>query len=184
MRYHGLLFKIIRGLGMKRWLIVLSILYSTILCASEVYKKEISLPIEIYYPKLIKAIKANHMNVLYELNLLEKFKASGYDKKFGSEFNKSHLKAVKTLLLCNGYVGNQVSNIDPDMMVLCPLRLTLISTAAGTRVVFVKSSHLATSPKIKQLLATLDDILIHTIDLTVDDYMKNAFSDDHQFIGH
>ena len=169
---------------MHKLIIIMLMLSSTHLCASNIYQKNVDLPIEKYYPKLKAAIQSNHMNILYELDLLEKFKKSGYVEKFGEDFNRNHLKSVKTLLLCNGYVGNQISNIDPDMMALCPIRLTLISKASGTKVVFMKSSHLARSKKIKQLLATLDEILIHTIDLTVDSYMKDAFSDDHQFMGH
>ena len=169
---------------MHKFIVIILILCSTQLGATQIYQKEVGLPLEKYYPKLKAAIQANHMNILYELDLLEQFKKSGYAEKFGEDFNRNHLKAVKTLLLCNGYVGNQISNIDPDMMALCPIRLTIISKGSGTKVVFMKSSHLATSKKIKQLLATLDEILIHTIDLTVDAYMKDAFSDDHQFMGH
>lgn len=168
---------------MYKLILATFVLCSTLLSATHIYEKEIDLPIEKYYPKLKAAIQANHMNILYELNLLDRFRKSGYAEKFGEEFNRNHLKSVKTLFLCNGYVGNQVSNIDPSMMVLCPLRLTLISRASGTKVVFIKSSHLATSKKVKRLLSTLDEILMHTIDLTLDDYMKSAFSDDHQFMG-
>ena len=169
---------------MRKTIVAFCIMNITALFAGEIYTKEISLPIEKYYPKLKKAITSNHMNILYEIDLLKKFKKSGYLEKFGEDFNKNHLKAVKTVLLCNGYVGNQISNIDPDMMALCPIRLTVISTASGTRVVFVKSDHLAKSRKVQRLLATLDEILIHTIDLTEDNYMHNAYTDDHQFIGH
>ena len=70
------------------------------------------------------------------------------------------------------------------MMALCPIRLTVISTASGTQVVFIKSDDLAKSRKVQRLLATLDEILIHTIDLTEDKYMHNAYTDDQQFIGH
>jgi len=169
---------------MLKTIVAFCLVNFTSLLASEIYKKEISLPIEKYYPKLKKAIRANHMNILYELDLLKKFKKSGYAKRFGKDFNKNHLKAVKTLLLCNGYVGNQISNIDPDMMALCPIRLTVISMASGTQVVFIKSDDLAKSRKVQRLLATLDEILIHTIDLTEDKYMHNAYTDDQQFIGH
>lgn len=49
--------------------------------------------------------------------------------------------------------------------------------------VFIKLDHLAKSRKIQRLLATPDEILIDTIDLTEDNYMHNAYSDEHQFIG-
>jgi uncharacterized protein (DUF302 family) len=171
---------------MKKLLLALLLVLSTSVYANEIYKKEINLPIQEYFPRLKQAITANHMNVLYELNLIDKFKKSGYAKRFGKEFNKNKLKEVKTLLLCNGHVGNQVSNIDPDMMALCPIRLTLISQGKSTKVVFIKSSHVATSKKVKALLATLDQILINTIDLTIDPYMQDAQAHayDDQFSGN
>jgi len=118
------------------------------------------------------------MHTIYELDLIERFKKAGYAKKLGKEFNKNNVKSVKTLLLCNGYVGNKVSNIYPTMMGVCPIRVTLISNGNRTKVVFVKNAHLAKNKEVKALLTTLDDIVKNTIDLTIDRYMQDAYADD------
>jgi uncharacterized protein (DUF302 family) len=149
---------------------------SSSLFASSIYKKEVPESLKSYLPKLKKSIKDNHMNILYEMDLMEKFKKSGYAKKFGADFNKNGITSVTTLLLCNGYVGNQVSNIDPDMMVLCPIKVTLIERGNTVTVSFVKNFEVATNREVKALLLTLDHILMHTIDLTIDQYMKDAIT--------
>lgn len=82
------------------------------------------------------------------------------------------MQGVKTLLICNGYVGNQVSNLDPKMMALCPIRLTIIEENKKLTVTFLRHDTIETSKEIKSLLTKLDTILKNTIDLTTDEYMK------------
>ncbi len=152
----------------------LFLLLSVNLFASEFYTKVIYEPLESYYPKLKKAIDENHMNILYEMDLIKQFKDEGYSEKFGKDFNKNNLQGVKTLLICNGYVGNQVSNLDPKMMALCPIRLTIIEENKKLTVTFLRHDTIETSKEIKSLLTKLDTILKNTIDLTTDEYMKKA----------
>lgn len=156
---------------------VLFTLLSANLFASEFYTKVVYDSFESYYPKLLKAIKDNHMNVLYEMDLIKQFKDKGYAEKFGKDFNKNNLESVKTLLICNGYVGNQISNIDPTMMALCPIRLTIIQENKKLIVTFLRHDSIETSSEVKNLLTALDKILINTIDLTTDEYMQKAKMD-------
>jgi len=164
-----------KGFGMnKLCIIVVFLVMSTQAYSSSIHKTIINKPISEYYPELKKAIEANRMHVIYEMDLLKKFKESGYAKKFGKDFNKNKVEVVKTLLICNGYVGNQVSNIDPRMMVLCPIKITLIQRDGKTTVTFVKSASLAKNKDVKALLVTLDEIIVHTINLTNDNYMRKS----------
>jgi len=162
---------------MKTIILTILLTLSANLFASDFYTKVIYEPIETYYPKFKAAIKKNHMNVLYELDLIKQFKDKGYPAKFGKEFNTNKLDGVKTVLVCNGYVGNQVSNIDPIMMALCPIRVTLIKEGGRTTVVFLKHSSVSAPKKIKDLLITLDNVIINTIDLLDDKYMQNSVRD-------
>jgi len=158
---------------MKIFLILL-LLACTQVFANSIYKTEVKQSIEKYYPELKKAIEANRMHVIYEMDLLKKFKESGYAKKFGKDFNKNKVEGVKTLLICNGYVGNQVSNLDPRMMVLCPIKITLIQKNGKTVVSFVKSASLARNKQVRDLLQTLDEVIINTIALSSSKYMNKS----------
>ena len=169
--------------------LLLTLLLATGLFASPaIHKTEINQSIKDYYPLLKKSIQDNHMNVLYELDLLDKFKKSGYAEKFGKSFNRNNIEAIKTLLLCNGFVGNQVSNIDPDMMVLCPIKITLIQSNGKTTVTFIKSADMSPNEEVAKLLKTLDQVIVNTIELTHDKYMDQAAANigpyDSQFEGN
>ncbi len=42
------------------------------------------------------------------------------------QYNRSKLSAIRSMVFCNGWYANQVSNKDPHMLALCPLHMTLI----------------------------------------------------------
>ncbi|WP_310441844.1 DUF302 domain-containing protein [Sulfurimonas sp.] len=163
---------------MKKLLLGVLLLLASSSFANEVYKKEVATPHDVYMKEFKKAVKKNHMNVLYELDLIKKFKDAGYAKKFGADFNKNKLTAATTILLCNGYIGNQISNIDPEMMSLCPIKVSIISDGKSTKIIYTKYTGASTDREIAALLNTLDEVVINTIDLTTDEYMKKAFSSD------
>jgi len=163
---------------MKKYnfLFTLLMFLSSQVFAASIHETQVRKTIKEYYPELKKAIEDNNMHVIYELDLLERFKEAGYAEKFGNNFNKNNIVAIKTLLICNGYIGNQVSNIDTDMMVLCPIKITLIQIGKYTMVSFIKNSDLASNKEVEKLLAILDQTLVNTIALSHDSYMDNAES--------
>ncbi|MDO9266303.1 MAG: DUF302 domain-containing protein [Sulfurimonas sp.] len=163
---------------MKKLLLSVLLLLASSSFANEVYKKEVKTPYDVYIKELKEAIEKNHMNVLYELDLIKKFKDAGYAKKFGADFNKNQLTAATTILLCNGYIGNQISNIDAEMMALCPIKISVISNGKYTKIIYTKYKGASTNKEISALLETLDEVVINTIELTTDKYMEKAFSSD------
>lgn len=154
--------------------ILLLLLSSSLMAQGTIYKKVINEHYDLYFPKLKKAIETNHMNIISEMDLMSRFKEAGYDKKFGKDFNKNKLDKATSLIVCNGFVGNQISNIDVTMMAFCPIRITVMQQGSKTIVVFIRASGIATNPKVSSLLKSLDDVIVHTIDLTVDKFMEKS----------
>lgn len=161
---------------MKKVLVAMFLLISSVIAGDNVYKKVVNESYETYYPKLKKELEINHVNVVAEMDLIERFTQAGYAKKFGKDFNKNHLEKATSLTLCNGYIGNQVSNIDITMMAFCPIRLTILKQGDQTIVLYVKSAPSASNPKVINLLKTLDTVVINTVNLTKDPYMQKAYS--------
>src|SRR3990167_3793289 len=86
---------------MKKLLLGDLLLLASSSFANEVYKKEVATPHDVYMKEFKSAIEKNHMNVLYELDLIKKFKDAGYAKKFGAYFNKNKLTAATTIKFFN-----------------------------------------------------------------------------------
>ncbi|MCX6051688.1 MAG: DUF302 domain-containing protein [Campylobacterales bacterium] len=161
---------------MKKILLVLFLLASSVIAADNIYKIEVNEEYDVYYPKLKKELEINHINVISEMDLIQRFTEAGYAKKFGKNFNKNNIEKATSLILCNGYIGNQVSNIDVAMMAFCPIRLTVLKQGNKTIVLYVKSAPNASNPEVVTLLNTLDEVVINTVNLTKDAYMQKAYS--------
>lgn len=166
---------------MKKIVLGLLLVASSLFAIDNVYKRVVNESYDSYLPKLKKEMEINHINVISEIDLVQRFTQAGYDKKFGKDFNKNKLEKATSLVLCNGYIGNQVSNIDINMMAFCPIKLTVLSQGGKTIVLYVKSAPNASNKKVVPLLNKLDTVVINTVNLTKDQYMQSAFPTTNEF---
>ncbi len=143
--------------------ILFTLLLSVSLFAGDIFKLTIDKKIDLIYPQLIQALDSNHLIVVSQIDILKKFRQAGLPKKFGKEFNTSELSAIKAIIACNGFFGNYISNTDPDMMALCPIRITLIEKDGKTTLLFVKPSPVAQDSKAYDIVSKLEKKVISTL---------------------
>jgi len=67
------------------------------------------------------------------------------------------------MVFCNGWYANAVSNADPDMLALCPLRIGLYEKQGETTVVFAKPSIIAANSAAKPVLKEIEAEVIEAI---------------------
>ena len=147
---------------MKKLLLILSLSLS--LYANSVYVKTLDAPINEVYTKLLASFDNNHLIVVSEINILEKFKGAGLPEKFGKNFNTNKLTGIKAIIACNGWFGNEIANADPLMMGFCPIRVTLIEEDGKTSVLFVRSSVAPKDSKAYAILEKLEAKVIGAIE--------------------
>ena len=143
--------------------IIFVLLLATSLFGNEVFKLTIDKNINKIYPQLINALENSHLIVVSEIDILDKFKHAGLPKKFGKEFNTSELTAIKAIIACNGFYGNYISNADPEMMAICPIRITIIEKDGKTTLLFIKPSHLAKDSKALNIVLKLENKVISVL---------------------
>ena len=81
-------------------------------------------------------------------------------EKWGPDYNRNKLEGITALVFCSGWAVNQVSNLDPQLLGLCPLHVTLIHKAGTTTVLFNRPTALAKqSPARSVLLETENDVI-------------------------
>jgi uncharacterized protein (DUF302 family) len=66
---------------------------------------------------------------------------AGFSARWGADYNRNQLQGIRAMVFCNGWYANQVSNIDPELLALCPLHITLYRQDDITHVVFVRPTH-------------------------------------------
>jgi len=137
----------------------------TMVVASEnsvsVYQQNINKPVSAVYDKLYKSLEAASFFVVFEPNIganLQRF-----SKKWGEDYNRNNISEIRSMVFCNGWYANKVSNLDPNMLGFCPLHLSLIERDGETTVLFNRPSVNAQNSPAKALFIQIESEVIEAI---------------------
>ena len=129
--------------------------------AEGIYRQQIDKPLVEVYDNVYKRLEDARFFVVFEPNIGENL--ARFSEKWGDDYNKNNLTAIRSMIFCNGWYANKVSNLDPDMLGFCPLHLSLIEKDGKTIVLFNRPSIIAKSSPAKELLLTIETEVIEAI---------------------
>lgn len=156
---------------MAKWLLTLalSLLASVALAAGNpaVYEKSAKLPLARAVKLVSQKLDDAGYAVVDELPISENLKRMA--KRWGDDYNRNHLEGITSLVFCNGGYVNQVSNLDPSLLGLCPLHVTLIHKAGVTTVLFNRPSAIAVGSPAEKLLRGVEDEITQAIAAALND---------------
>ena len=127
-----------------------------------VYKKTVKADFTETYKKVFSALENNGYFVIFEPNIGKNL--SNFAQRWGKDYNKNELEAIRSMVFCNAWYANEVSNLDPDMMALCPLHITLTHKQGTTAILFVRPSQVATHSPAKAIAEELEQDVIRAIE--------------------
>ena len=143
--------------------IALLVIISTSWAASPmVYEKRVKADPEKTYKKVFNALENNGYYVVFEPNIGKNL--AHFKKRWGKDYNKNKLESIRSMVFCNGWYANQVSNADPQMLALCPLHISLVHKEGVTRILFIRPSLVATGSKAEKIALELEQDVIRTIE--------------------
>ena len=142
--------------------LLLLILLTTLPCvaASGIYKKSAPMDYDVAYKKVYSALEDNRFYVIEEINV---GKSIARFKDKWEDFNLNQLERQQVMIICNGWYANQVGNADPDMLALCPLRVTLIHKDGVTTALFARPTVFATDSKALPILQEVEETIASAI---------------------
>jgi uncharacterized protein (DUF302 family) len=126
-----------------------------------VFEASAEMPMNEAYNKVYKALEEQHLWIVFEANIGKNL--SGFAERWGEDYNRQGLDSIRSMVFCNGWYANQVSNKDPSMLALCPQRLTLIHKAGKTTVLFVRPSLVAAGSPAQGVLKDLENEVTEAI---------------------
>ncbi|MFV2003961.1 MAG: DUF302 domain-containing protein [Gammaproteobacteria bacterium] len=126
-----------------------------------VYRQQINKPLVEVYDKVYKSLEDARFFVVFEPNIGANL--SRFSEKWGDDYNQNNLTAIRSMIFCNGWYANQVSNLDPDMLGFCPLHLSLIERDGKTTVLFNRPGFVAKNSPAEKLLLTIETEVIEAI---------------------
>ncbi len=149
---------------LKSLLLVLLVASSSIAWAETpgIYTREVQAPLDETYQALYQSLENARFWVVFEPNIGQNI--SGFANKWGDDYNRNKLEGIRSLVVCNGWYANQVSNVDPNLLALCPLRIALIHKNGVTTALFARPSLVAAGSPGLALIKEIENKVIEAID--------------------
>jgi hypothetical protein len=133
----------------------------SLFAADAVFKLTVDRPIAQVYSGLYSTMEDAHFYIVFEPDIGKNL--AGFAERWGDDYNRSGLTAIRSMVFCNGWYANQISNKDPDMLALCPQHLTLIESHGKTTALYVRPTLVAGDSPARKVLADLENEVIATI---------------------
>lgn len=130
--------------------------------ADGIYKRSTDAGYNESYRKLYTALEENRFFVINEINIGKNL--AGFSGRWGDDYNRNNIEELQVMIICNGWYANQVSNLDPDMLALCPLHVTLIRHDNKTTALFARPTTFAGNSKALAILKEVEDSVIGAIE--------------------
>ena len=123
---------------------------------------ELKQNLEVVYNSVYRSLEENKFFVIFEPNIGRNL--AGFSGRWGEDYNRNKLTGIRSMVFCNPWYVNQVSNLDPEMLALCPLHISLYEKDGSTHVVFVRLSYVGEGSPAKPLLMELEEALSAAIE--------------------
>lgn len=151
----------------KRLLFLLLMIFPlTVLAeAPAILRLDAKAPLERTYQAVSTALEEARFWVVFEADLGASM--AGFAERWGEDLNRNALDGIRSIVVCNAWYANQVSNLDPDMLALCPLHVTLYARDNATRIVFIRPGHVGEGSKAQALLLELEDAVAAAIETAI-----------------
>lgn len=126
--------------SLKRLVLLLFIVNASTVYAQDdaVFKITINKPLDKVYASVYESLEEARFFVVFEPDIGGNL--ARFSERWGEEYNKNNLTALRSMVFCNAWYANKVSNIDPDLLGLCPLHISLYENLGITTILFNRPS--------------------------------------------
>ena len=135
--------------------------------SSNVLSWQLNQDLESSYKIVYKHLEEKKFFVVFEPDIQRNL--SRFADRWGENYNRNKLEGIRSMVFCNGWYANQVSNADPDMLALCPLHITLIQEQGKTRVLFARPSVIAAGSEALEVAKQLEADVSKAIEAAVEE---------------
>lgn len=126
-----------------------------------VFKLTVNKPINEVYKSVYQSLEEERFFVVLEPDIGKNI--SRFAKRWGDDYNRNQLTALRSMVFCNGWYANQVSNLDPDLLGFCPLHLTLIEKQGKTTALFNRPTVISQQSPAHTLFLEIEEKITNAI---------------------
>jgi uncharacterized protein (DUF302 family) len=127
-----------------------------------VYETTVDRPMDQVYGKLSETLDENRFFVVFEPDMGAQM--ARFADRWGEDYNRNQLTAVRSMVFCNVWYTNAVANADPAMLAVCPLHISLYEREGRTTVLFPRPTFTGQGSPAQALLQELEADVIEAIE--------------------
>jgi len=127
-----------------------------------IYEKDVKGDLETTYKQVFNSLENNGYYVIFEPNIGRNL--ANFKQRWGKDYNTNKLEAIRSMIFCNAWYANRISNADPQMLALCPLHISLVHKDGVTRIMFIRPSLVATGSPAEKIALEMEQDVIRTIE--------------------
>ncbi|MCK5002274.1 MAG: DUF302 domain-containing protein [Gammaproteobacteria bacterium] len=128
---------------------------------SSVYTASVQADFDLVYNNVHDSLKSNRLSVVFQPDVGSKL--SRFAERWGDNYNRNKLDRIKSMVFCNAWYANEISNMDIQMTALCPMHITLTHRDGQTSVNFVRPDSIAKGSKAEAVAHELTELVIKSI---------------------
>lgn len=143
------------------------LVFSSFLClAAEesdyIFEYSVEKPIDEVYQNVYKSLEESRFYVIFEANIGKNLARNA--ERWGEDYNRNKFEDVRSMIICNPYYANQVMNLDPKMMAMCPLNVTILHKQGITTVLFERLAVIAAGSPAEDILWEVENTIVSAIE--------------------
>ncbi len=130
--------------------------------SSRIYERHAQEPLQPIYDRIRRELEESRFYVIYELNIGKNLARNA--ERWGDEYNRNRFQEVRAMVICNPWFANQVLNLAPNMMALCPLTLSFLQREGQSTILFDRLSSAGVGSAVEDLLWETENRMIYIIE--------------------
>ena len=138
--------------------IAIALLAATTRAEAPIFRQAVAADFDAVYQRVYQALEENRFFVVFEPNIGGNL--SSFAERWGDDYNRNQLEEMRSMVFCNAWYANQVTNADPAMAALCPLHISLIHKEGETTVFFLRPDAIAKGTAAETIAKQLTDDVI------------------------
>ena len=129
--------------------------------SESVYSTSVKADFELVYKHIYSALEKHRLFVVFEPNIGANL--ARFEKRWKEDYNRNKLTKFKSMVFCNAWYANQMSNMDINMTAICPLHITLTQRDGITSIHFVRPDFIAKNSNASSVAKDLTSLVIKAI---------------------
>jgi|GEM_PF-1327314 len=129
---------------------------------SPVYEKTIKGDFNKIYQQVFTALENNSYFIVFEPNIGKQLRR--FKQRWGDNYNKNNIENIRSMVFCNNWYTNEISNQAPRLLALCPMHITMTGRQGMVSILFIRPSQVARGSPAEKVAMEIEQDVVRSIE--------------------